>query len=160
MKFPYQHYRTPPSPLDGSEELWRPEIPLHLIGKKEELFSYGLLDSGADGVLISRTIAADIGIPLNESVRWTVRGISGESLEAVLVHVEIEVMDRQESACWLMSVGVITFTDPANDDIILLGQTSFLLLGQTSFLQYFDTRSFGAEHIVELLPNETHPRSS
>ena len=98
MKFPYQHYCTAPSPLDGSEELWRPEIPLHLIGQTDELFSRGLLDSSADGVLISRSIAEDVGIPLDESVRWKVHGISGESLEAVLGHVQIEIMDRQESA--------------------------------------------------------------
>ncbi len=149
MKFPFQHYRTAPSPLDGSDELWRPEIPLHLIGQKNELFSYGLLDSGADGVLISRSIADDLGIALNESARWLVRGISGESLEAVLGYVEIEVMDRQESACWRLPVGVVTFKDAANDDIVLLGQIGFL--------QYFDTQFFGAKHMVELRPNGTHP---
>lgn len=147
MKFPYQHYRTPPSLLDGSEELWRPEIPLHLIGKTGELFTYGLLDTGADGVLISRSIADDVGIGRDESSRWDVRGVSGESLEAVLGHVEIEVMDHQESVCWLMPVGVVTFDDPANNDIVLLGQTGFL--------QYFDTRFLGAKHFVELLPNGT-----
>ena len=152
MRFPYQHYRTPPSPVDGSEELWRPEIPLHLFGEKSELFTYGLLDSGADGVLISRNIADDIGVRMDETLRWSVRGVSGESLEAVLGHVEIEVMDHQESMCWLMPVGVVTFDDPANDDIVLLGQTGFL--------QYFDTRLFGAKHVVELLSNDTLPKNT
>ncbi len=147
MKFSYQHYRTPPSLVDGSEELWRPELPLHLIGTKRELFTYGLLDSGADGVLVGRNIADDIGIVLDESRRWLVRGVSGESLEAVLGHLEIEVMDQQESVCWLMPVGVVTFDDPANDDIVLLGQTGFL--------QYFDTRLYGAKHFVELMLNGT-----
>lgn len=145
MRFPFQHYRTPPSLVDGSEELWRPEIPFHLIGSTGELFTYGLLDTGADGVLISRSIADDVGIVREESLRWHVRGVSGASLEAVLGHVEIEVIDHQESQCWLMPVGVVTFDDPANDDIVLLGQTGFL--------QYFDTRFFGAKHFVELLPN-------
>lgn len=147
MKFPFQHYRTPPSLLDGSEELWRPEIPLHLIGTTGELFTYGLLDSGADGVLISRSLADDVGIVLVDSSRWHVRGVSGESLEAVLGHVEIEIMGQQESVCWQMPVGVVKFDDPANDDIILLGQTGFL--------QFFDTRFLGAKHFVELVPNET-----
>lgn len=147
MRFPYQHYRTPPSLLDGAEELWRPEIPLHLIGKTGELFTYGLLDSGADGVLISRSIAEDIGISLDESSRWHVRGVSGESLEATLGHVEVEVMDQLNSSCWRMPVGVVTFDDPANDDIVLLGQTGFL--------QFFDTRFLGANHFVELVPNST-----
>ncbi len=150
MRFPFQHYRTPPSPVNGSEELWRPEIPLHLIGKTGELFTNGLLDTGADGVLISRSIADDIGVALDDSLRWYVRGVSGESLEAVLGHVEIEVMDHQDSMCWLMPVGVVTFDDPANDDIVLLGQTGFL--------QYFDARLFGAKHVTELLPNGTLPK--
>jgi hypothetical protein len=150
MRFPYQHYRTPPSLLDGSEELWRPEIPLHLIGKTGGLFTYGLLDSGADGVLISRSIADDVGIGLEETSRWPVRGVSGESLEAVLGHVEVEVMDQQDSVCWRMPVGVVTFDDPANDDIILLGQTGFL--------PFFDTRFFGADHFVELVPNGALPK--
>ena len=150
MKFPFQHYRTPPSLVDGSEELWRPEIPLHLIGTKSELFTYGLLDSGADGVLIGRNIADDIGISLDESRRWFVKGVSGESLDVVLGHVEVEVMDHQESACWVMPVGVVAFDDPANDDIVLLGQTGFL--------QYFDARLFGAMHFVELISNGTLPK--
>lgn len=147
MKFPFQHYRTPPSLVDGSEELWRPEIPLHLLGKTGELFTYGLLDTGADGVLISRSIADDIGVARDETLRWHVRGVSGQSLETVLGHVEIEVMGQQESECWLMPVGVVAFDDPANDDIVLLGQAGFL--------QFFDARFFGAEHFVELRSNGT-----
>lgn len=152
MKFPFQHYRTPPSLVDGSEELWRPEIPLHLIGSNSELFTYGLLDSGADGVLVGRNIANDIGIAVDESRRWHVRGVSGESLDVVLGHVEIELMDLHESVCWMMPVGVVSFDDPANDDIVLLGQTGFL--------QYFDTRLHGSKHLAELFPNDTLPIST
>lgn len=73
MRFPYQHYEIPISPVDGSTDLYRPEIPLHLIGESDELFLFGLLDTGADGVVIGRGIAETIGATLDENVRCTLR---------------------------------------------------------------------------------------
>ncbi|MEK6261924.1 MAG: hypothetical protein AABP62_25275 [Planctomycetota bacterium] len=149
MRFPYQHYEIPASPVDGSTDLYRPEIPLHLIGESDELFLFGLLDTGADGVVIGRGIAATIGAALDETVRWTLRGLNSRPLEAVLGRIDIEVMDGRESATWRMPVAVVTFDDPQHEDIVLLGQTGFL--------QFFDMRFLGSQHAVELVPNASFP---
>ncbi len=85
MRFPYQHYEIPASPVDGSTDLYRPEIPLHLIGESDELFLFGLLDTGADGVVIGRGVAETIGATLDENVRWTLRGLNSRSLKRSLV---------------------------------------------------------------------------
>ena len=149
MRFPYQHYEIPASPVDGSTDLYRPEIPLHLIGESDELFLFGLLDTGADGVVIGRGVAETIGATLDETVRWTLRGLNAALLEAVLGLIDIEVMDGQESATWRMPVAVVTFDDPLHEDIVLLGQTGFL--------QFFDMRFLGSQHAVELVPNASFP---
>lgn len=49
MRFAYRRYDTPTeSPLDGVTEIYRPEIPVRLIGSRGDLFVLGLLDTGSD----------------------------------------------------------------------------------------------------------------
>jgi hypothetical protein len=147
MRFPYQRDEISPSPIDGSNDLYRPEIPLHLIGESGEVFVFGLVDTGADGVVLSREIATALGVVIDETIRWTLRGFNVQSIDAVLGHVDVEIMDTSESVVWRMPVAVVTFDDPSSEDIILLGQTGFL--------RFFDIRFLGGEHIVELISNET-----
>ena len=70
MKFAYQCYEIPTSPLDQSVELFRPEIPLRLIGETGDIRVFGLLDTGADAVVIGRELAKCIGMQIDESVSW------------------------------------------------------------------------------------------
>jgi len=152
MRFPYQHYEIPISPVDGSTDLYRPEIPLHLIGESDELFLFGLLDTGADGVVIGRGIAETIGATLDENVLWTLRGLNSSRIEAILGLIDVEVMDGRESATWRMPVAVVTFDDPQHEEIVLLGQTGFL--------QFSDVQFLGHDHAVELVPNASFPGAS
>ncbi|MFM9962196.1 MAG: hypothetical protein ACKV2Q_13330 [Planctomycetaceae bacterium] len=48
MRFAYESYDIPKSPLDGSTEIYRPEIPIRLLGARGEFFSLALVDTGAD----------------------------------------------------------------------------------------------------------------
>lgn len=150
MKFPYQCYEIAASPLDGTTELFRPEILLHLIGESGDLHAFGLLDTGADGVVVGRGLTDRIGVRMDESVCWPLRGFGDHPHSAVLGHVDVELMSGNDSACWRMPVGVVTFDDPAHEEIVLLGQTGFL--------QFFDVRFHGHQHIVELDANESFPK--
>ncbi len=97
MRFAYKRYEIPKSPLDGSTEIHRPEILVHLIGEAGDLFCLGLVDTGADSVVIGQTIARQIGVKLRPKHRWPVHGFSGHTLEAVLGHVEIEMVRAARS---------------------------------------------------------------
>ena len=55
MRFPFQDYEISASPIDGATVIYRPEIPVHLIGESGDLYLMGLLDTGADGFVVKRT---------------------------------------------------------------------------------------------------------
>ena len=151
MKFAYRRYDTPVrSPLDGETEVFRPEIPVRLIGSLSDVFVLGLLDTGSDSVVMGRGIAERIGARLRRRPRWKVHGFGGQSLEAVRGMIEIEIVHRGESLCWPLPIAVVTHDDPDQNEV--------LLLGQSGFLQFFDVRFFGEEHLVELKPNAKFPR--
>ncbi|MFM9959632.1 MAG: hypothetical protein ACKV2Q_00195 [Planctomycetaceae bacterium] len=150
MRFAYKSYEIPKSPLDGSTEIFRPEIVVHLIGSTDDIYALGLVDCGADSVVIGSAIAQRIGIRLNHKHRWTIHGFAGQSLEATLGHVEVEVSGRTESFCWSLPVAVVKYPETSNEELVVLGQTGFL--------EYFDVRLFGDEHVVELKPNASFPK--
>ena len=150
MKFGYQCYEISASPLDQSVELFRPEIPLRLIGETGDIRAFGLLDTGADAVVIGRELAKCIGVQIDESVSWEVRGFGDRALSAFLGHVDVELISGSESACWRMPVSVVGIGDASDEEIVLLGQTGFL--------QYFDVRFLGQQHLIELHPNSGMPR--
>ncbi len=142
MRFPFQDYEVPASPIDGSTVIYRPEIPVHLIGETGDLYLMGLLDTGADGVVVSRAVAQDIGIPLADGPSWSLGGLGNHRHEAMLGHVDVELLEGSESVCWRMPVGVINVDDPE--------QNYLVLLGWTGFLEYFDLTFFSQKHCVEL----------
>ena len=82
MRFAYKSYEIPKSPLDGSTEIFRPEILTHLIGSTGDIYTMGLIDTGADSVVIGATIAERIGVRLDRKHQWTIHGFAGQTLAA------------------------------------------------------------------------------
>ena len=150
MRFPYERYDVPTSPLNGQTEIFRPEIPIHLIGTSGEFFSMALIDTGADSVVTGLTIAERIGAMLDRRHERTIHGFSGQTLRATLGHIEVELTGRNESLCWQMPVAVVEYSQSSNDEVVVLGQTGFL--------EYFNVRLFGEEHVVELKANASFPK--
>lgn len=150
MRFAFKSYEIPSSPLDGATEIFRPEIVVHLIGSAGDVFTLGLIDTGADSVVIGLTIAKRIGARLDRRHEWTIHGFAGQTLKATLGHVEVELAGRNESLCWQMSVAVVNYPEASNEELVVLGQTGFL--------EYFDVRLFGEEHVVELKANASFPK--
>ena len=138
--------------MDQSVELFRPEIPLRLIGETGDIRVFGLLDTGADAVVIGRELAKCIGMQIDESVSWEVRGLGDRVHTAFLGHVDVELISGSESACWRMPVSVVGLEDAADEDMVLLGQTGFL--------QYFDVSFRGHQHLIELRANSGMPLHS
>ena len=99
--------------------------------------------------MIGSAIAERIGIRLNRKQRWTIHGFAGQSLEATLGHVDVELVGRTESFCWSLPVAVVNYPETSSDELVVLGQTGFL--------EYFDVRLFGEAHVVELRANASFP---
>ena len=99
MKFAYRRYDTPTeSPLDGATEVFRPEIPVRLIGSRGDVFVLGLLDTGSDSVVLGRGIAERIGVRLSRQRRWRVHGFGGQALPAVRGLVDVELVHHGDLA--------------------------------------------------------------
>jgi predicted aspartyl protease len=120
MRFVYERYDIPRSPLDGATEIYRPEIPIHLIGTRGEVFSLGLVDTGADSVVLGAAIADQIGVKRNQKQRWPLHGLSNEPVEAVLGRMEIELVGRTESLCWTIPVAVVSCPELVNEELVEL----------------------------------------
>lgn len=151
MKFAYRRYDAPePSLLDGATEVFRPEIPIRMIGSIGDVYLLGLVDTGSDSVVMGRRIAERIGARLGRKKHWRVHGFGGQSLPAVRGMFDVEIMHHGESLCWTVPISVVTYDDPDQDEV--------LLLGQSGFLEFFDVQFFGADHLLDMKPNRRFPR--
>ena len=144
-------YTIAPSPTAGGAiDLFRPEIPIRVIGQTGDAFLHGLLDTGADEVVLPRHIADQIGVVIDENVTWAAEGFTGDAVRVVLGRLTIEVSDGIETHCWPSPVAVVEYQDPDQEEVIL---------GRTGFLEYFNTEFRGADHEVVLEPSGRFPGS-
>lgn len=111
MKFPYVCHEVDPSANHPDGLLWRPEVPLKILGVAREISVLALADSGADLTLIPRSLAGILGISLDEKVFAQVGGVVGNSFSAPLATVQLELSDRAESVRWSSLVGFMDFGD-------------------------------------------------
>lgn len=149
MRFWYEWYNVAPTATaGGSTDLFLPEIEIRVIGKTGDAFLLGLLDTGADAVVLPRSVADAVGAELDEHVTWDIAGFAGQTASAVLGRVRIEVSDGIDTVLWPALVSVVDYPDPAEQPV---------LLGRTGFLQFFNAEFRGADHEVILEPNGTFP---
>lgn len=152
MRFWYQQYEVAPQATGaGATVLYRPEIPVRIIGGTDDDYLLGLLDSGADEVILPWSIAEKIGAEIDEDTRWSIRGFAGQHAQAVLGHIELAISDGSETHRWPALVGLVRYDNP------LLEQLA--LLGRRGFLELFNVEFRGEDHQVVIEPNATFPRS-
>lgn len=150
MRFWYEWYEIAPSPTAvGATDLYRPEVPVRIIGKSGDAFLLGLLDTGADEVLLGRSVAETIGAELDEKVRWSVGGFAGQRAEAVLGTIEVELTDGVATLRWSLKVGFVEYHDPVLEQVVILGHTGFL--------EYFNAEFRGQDREVVLTTNDRFP---
>ncbi len=143
MIFSYVRYKVELTPTIPSGEVYRPMVPIRLIGPKSSVQVFGLLDTGADHVFVSMSLADTLGIDVgNESEQAL--GAGGHSIEVRTGSIEIEITQNGERLRWSVAVGFL-----AGDDyppIAYLGHAGFL----ENFTAVFDT----TEWSIELLPHD------
>lgn len=146
MRFAYSHYRIRSSP-DSSVvlDIYRPIVPERIVGQSGEDYLRGLLDTGADHCLFPRSLALRIGAELNDNIRWLIGGFAGQTAEAVLGRVRLELADGKTAHHWWAEVGFVNYGEPAKEATVLFGHFGFL--------QFFNAQFRGSDHFVVLNPN-------
>ena len=142
MRFAYQSYEVEPSPAFGGGVLYRPEIPLRVIGQAGDANFFALVDTGADGTLIPRSLGERIGVAINDRQATPVRGFSGyEQVPVAPGRVTLELRQGKTVYRWAATVGFVDFaTDEAEQAI----------LGHAGCLDYFVVTFDGGRHELEI----------
>ena len=142
MKFPYQRYEVEPSPAFSSGVVHRPEVPLRVIGPTGDAIFLALVDSGADGTILPKSIGEAIGVALDEQQSVPAAGFGGGQAAVLAGRVEVEVQQGGEHHRWAATVGFVDFASPEDEHTIL---------GHAGFLDYFVATFDGERHELELV---------
>src|SRR5438034_9987012 len=105
MRFPYQGYQVEPSATVPHGLLYRPEVPIRVIGSTGEVSLFILADTGADETLLPRSVGELVGAEIDEAQIWSVSGFSGQEVGVVLADVMFALASRVTVYHWIASVG-------------------------------------------------------
>jgi hypothetical protein len=145
MKFPYRKYQVDPSASVPKGVLYRPMIPLRLIGAGGEKVVLALAGSGADETMFPRSLGNVLGVQFDEDASLPVGGIAGQTVDAVLGELIMEVTTGKRRYRWKQFVRFADFSRPEDE---------IAVLGHIGFLNYFTTTFNGQGRPVTLKPNK------
>ncbi len=142
MIFSYVRYKAEPTPTIPSGEIRRPMVPVRLIGPKATVQVLGLLDTGADNVFVSASVAEALGVETRVEAE-TAFGAGSHALSVWPGTVELEVAQDNESYLWPVKVGFLS----GDDD------PPIAYLGHAGFLEHFNATFDTEKWLVELVPH-------
>jgi hypothetical protein len=149
MIFPYVSYEIDPTPSIPSGVIHRPEIRIRVIAGQRSIQVSGLLDTGADNVFASASLAEALGIEMRGEPEQALSA-GGHELEVWPGSVEIEIALDGGRYRWPVEVGFLSGDD----------EPPVAYLGHAGFLEHFKA-IFDAENwLVELIPSEHLVRSA
>lgn len=149
MTFRYRRYTV--LGADGREgDLYRPDIEVRVVGTGKAIALYGLLDSGADMVLLPQALAEILGVRLAGGARGRVRGFASAPAAVQYGPVRLELAGGAETLSWAARVAFLSQW-PDGQEVVILGRAGFL--------DHFDVLFRGATHEVVLRPNASFPKS-
>jgi len=147
LRFPYklvQMGRSIPS-LGGRTVRPRPRVLVHLAGPLASTSRYALLDTGADDTIFPDTVAALLGVDLDQAPIGSARGVGTGAIGIKYAAISMRLHDGLHTCEWPAIVG---FTS---------AQINFPLLGFAGCLQFFIATFHGDREEVELAVNGLYP---
>lgn len=148
MRFAYQEYEVEASATLPGGVLYRPEVPLDVIGTSRSRGTLALLDTGADETVIPVSFVPRLGIRLEASATGRARSAGGHDLELRAGRVTFAVTDGHQQCRWTALVSFLEFERP-EDEVVLLGHAGFL--------EFFTAVFDGERREVELIANKNLP---
>jgi hypothetical protein len=123
--------------------VYRPMVPIRVIGPGGSYELLGLADSGADDVLLPEFLIERLGITIEPSDRIVISGITGEATLAQYGTVDLELARGARPYRWSALVG-------------FYGRTK-TVLGHVGFLDHFTATFNGRQRQLTLQSNGTAP---
>jgi hypothetical protein len=147
LRFAYRtvSFTRPKAALGGRSSVSRPLISITLVGPGGTQALDGLIDSGADGVLVPEFVVPITGIDLDMAPQETTRGIGGSQMTARYADVTLRIANPNEHREWSALVGFAPLT------------SRNVILGHAGFLQHFTACFHGDLEFVELTVNALYP---
>lgn len=146
MKFPYKLYRVTKAPSVPEGMIWRPRIPVLIIGPTGELRIEALIDTGSDQTIFPQVDMSRIGADIDADRKSQVRGLASHEEELSLgKSIKLGLQLDNETYVWPAMVWLSNAAD------------SPALLGRSGFLEYFDVTFYGKKLEVELKPTSGFP---
>lgn len=142
MIFPYLRHLVDVSAAIPSGEVARPEIPIRIVGPNGFVEAWGLVDTGADQVILPILLAELLGIEIETDETEGAQGPGGHELTMWPGEVELEIEGDQGSYRWKVHVGFIE----SHDDL------ASAYLGHAGFLEYFRATFDSDAQTLELIP--------
>ena len=142
MKFPYR--RALASSPAGLTYIYRPLVPLLIIGPQGSDLLLAVADTGSDDILLPRALLPHLGVTVDDSRAATLTSITGHQLMMSPGAVELELTDGVETCCWSATVYFVSYPDP-------LYQTA--IFGHSGGLAFFQATFAGAQKEPELVPS-------
>lgn len=105
MRFPYQGYPVRGIGTARLELVWRPVVPVRILGPIGDVRALGLLDTGADDTLLPRHFLEPLGLALPAGARARVLGLGGGAAEADYATVDLELRGPRSAYRWSGRVG-------------------------------------------------------
>ncbi len=131
MTFRYQGY--PVRGIDGTmTQVYRPTIPLRVIGPTGGSMVFGLLDTGADDTLLPDRLLGLLGVGIGPDARIPVWGIGGGTVAADFGAIGLQLRGHR----WSATAGFYS--------------GNRVLLGHSGFLEHFGASFNGVARTVRL----------
>jgi hypothetical protein len=141
MKFPYRPYSVQPTP--GHPDIvtvYRPSIPVRVVGPLGDASLLGLVDTGADATILPAFLIERLGIPVDRGVYSRFRGVGDQVVRVIYGALELEIGSDRRSYRWPATVGFLEGRHVA-------------ILGHTAFLEHFRATFDGARRALTLRAN-------
>ena len=140
MIYPYRPYEVQPNPGQSEGILYRPVIPLRVIGPANTQVILGLVDTGSDVTVLPAFLLDLIGAaPSGETAHF--RGVGGQVVTARYSRVALALDHRHGLYRWQATVGFLDGRDVA-------------ILGYAGFLEYFEAAFSSQRRRLTLKPNQ------
>jgi hypothetical protein len=143
MKFPYQGYPVRGIGTTYQTLVYRPTVPIRILGPGGEALAYGLLDTGADDTLLPDYLLGPLGLVVEAGARATIAGVGGGIVTANFATVDLELRKGKSVYRWAATVG---FYNGPN-----------AILGQFGVLEHFLASFNHRQRYATLQPNGVLP---
>jgi len=143
MRFPYQAYPVRGVGAAHVAVVYRPTVPIRVIGPAGDGLAYGLVDTGADETLLPDRFLGPLGVDTRPGDHATIVAIDGGAVPVRYGAVDLELRRRGAVYRWTARVAFYAGTRA--------------ILGHAGCLSHFTATFNGQRRHVTLTPNGTAP---